>query len=688
MAFVTRYGNQWSENGWRMVDQNECVWSTIPGTRVSVQLRKGIPTTVLIAFMARFNELIEPLGDRDTAGLTLTNAVPTSNHMAGTAVDLNWDSHPFHVKGTFGKKLPALRKLLQEFEGSVWWGGDWKSPIDEMHFQMGWPEGDERYGPFINKLVAGSKAKKKETGEIGLTAETLAQAMGSSLPMDRYAALLPAVKAALLQCSCTTLNRISMWMAQIGHESGGLRWMEEIADGSQYEGRADLGNLQRGDGRKFKGRSPIQVTGRYNYTKVSEWAHGRGLVPTATFFVDHPDELASDTYGFIGVVWYWVVARDMNSYADAGDIVGATRAVNGGTNGLADRTDRWNRCLSMGYEAFAIPSETYGLPRGTNITYGSPGFPQWVYDLGNHFHVKASTYPGHQEGQRAESGYAPNPSGLNRGIDWAGTTSNLQKFADYLLGVRSSLEQVIWENPDSGKRVGVAGGENVSGTPYFGADYAGHRDHVHTRQSVPIPLPEQLRKKQEGIFMALTEAEQRELLDLARQEAGYRRVSRSPMRRLGEGPTETIAGFQWNMDGSVHLLLVELLASLGHPPTLSLLAEVAHADPASYPDRQEDRKIAQAILNKLQMGEVAAKTVVYQQLPPDPAPPTYVPPTYVEPTPAPTPAPAAVQPAPPRPPATPTGDGTLAGDMNDLRGQIHQITESLAALSNSFLGGK
>ena len=134
------------------------------------------------------------------------------------------------------------------------------------------------------------------------------------------------------------------------------------------------------------------------------------------------------------------------------------------------------------------------------------------------------------------------------------------------------------------------------------------------------------------------------------------------------------------MDGSVHLLLVELLASLGHPPTLSLLAEVAHADPASYPDRQEDRKIAQAILNKLQMGEVAAKTVVYQQQP-APAAPAAVEP--VQPAPV---APVAPVAPPPRPSAPVSGGGTIAEDMNDLRGQIHQITESLAALSNSFLG--
>lgn len=132
---------------------------------------------------------------------------------------------------------------------------------------------------------------------------------------------------------------------------------------------------------------------------------------------------------------------------------------------------------------------TYGLPTGTNISYGAAGFPPWVYDLAAHFGLRASTYPDHQESDRAERGYAPNPARFNRGIDWAGPVENMQRFADYLMSVRGSLEQVIFENPKTGKRIGVAGGDDVSVTPYYAADYGWHRDHVHTRQSQPIPLP-------------------------------------------------------------------------------------------------------------------------------------------------------------------------------------------------------
>lgn len=140
---------------------------------------------------------------------------------------------------------------------------------------------------------------------------------------------------------------------------------------------------------------------------------------------------------------------------------------------------------------------SYGLPTGANITYGSPGFPQWVYELAAAFNLKGgSTYPGHQEGSRAEAGFAPNPLRQNRGIDWVGSFDDMDRFATYLLSVRSGLEQVIWEHPRTGRRVGVAGGDDVTNTGYYNADYAGHRDHVHTRQSKPIPLPGQAPKPQ------------------------------------------------------------------------------------------------------------------------------------------------------------------------------------------------
>lgn len=191
-----------------------------------------------------------------------------------------------------------------------------------------------------------------------MDAQTFADVMGRALPLARYEALLPAWNAALTQADCTNINRVSMLAAQVGHESGGLRWMNEIASGAAYEGRKDLGNIYPGDGTRFRGHGPIQITGRSNHSAVSKWAADHGYVPTGSYFVDHPAELGSDRYGFLGVVWYWTVARSrLNAMADVGDIVGCTKAINGGTNGLADRKARYVRALTLGQQLLPTPTE-------------------------------------------------------------------------------------------------------------------------------------------------------------------------------------------------------------------------------------------------------------------------------------------------------------------------------------------
>lgn len=134
----------------------------------------------------------------------------------------------------------------------------------------------------------------------------------------------------------------------------------------------------------------------------------------------------------------------------------------------------------------------YGLPTGSNSGgYGGGGvqFPDWVYQLGDAFGVKPSTYPGHQETDRHEAGFAPNPDDLNRAIDWSGPVDNMERFSEYLSSIPGSLEQLIFQNPNTGQKFGIAGGQDVSGTGYYAGDYGGHQNHVHTRQSVSIPLP-------------------------------------------------------------------------------------------------------------------------------------------------------------------------------------------------------
>ncbi|WP_195167706.1 chitinase [Mycobacteroides abscessus] len=186
------------------------------------------------------------------------------------------------------------------------------------------------------------------TGQVGADpAGVLARATGLGAP--RAAEILPAVSDGLKASQCTNVNRIAMWLAQVGHESGSFVYTEEIASGAAYEGRADLGNTQPGDGVRFKGRSWIQITGRNNYGLFSQWAFKQRLVPTPTYFVDHSTELADLKWAGIGAAWYWTVARsDINTLSDRQDLETVTRRINGGTNGLADRRDRYNRALLQG----------------------------------------------------------------------------------------------------------------------------------------------------------------------------------------------------------------------------------------------------------------------------------------------------------------------------------------------------
>jgi predicted chitinase len=187
-------------------------------------------------------------------------------------------------------------------------------------------------------------------GEI-MDVAALVDSMGgpTRLSADRARRFLPGLLGAFDEANLNTVNRRAMFLAQCGEESGSLRATEEYASGSEYEGRADLGNTHPGDGVRFKGRTFIQITGRHNYAALSEWAHKKGLVPTSTYFVDHPALLASDQYVWLGPVWYWTVARPgLNGMADQGDLEGATRAINGGLNGLEDRRVRWQHCLKMG----------------------------------------------------------------------------------------------------------------------------------------------------------------------------------------------------------------------------------------------------------------------------------------------------------------------------------------------------
>lgn len=368
-----------TENGWPSCRQDQLDFSNIPGTNESVGLQRGQPNTVLKAFMGALNKYVEAAvdsrgGGQDEGGWTATNSVPTSNHLGGTAFDYNWRDHPM------GPKVPDLaagwqwseivggpeegrvRELLRycTFEGlqMVWWANDWNSPHDSMHFQMGYGTfGDERVQRFIDQCIDPATGmlrffEDKGNPNVDVPA-TLAEVMGNTHGVN-YHDMAPLFAMFCHEADCTTVERIAMAAAQIGEESGGLLWMEELASGAEYEGRVEgLGNTQPGDGVRFKGRGPIQLTGRNNYTLFSKWAYARELCDTPTYFVDHPEAVSEYENGFLAAAYFWT-QHSVNVAADAKDVVRATKIINGGDHGLQDRQFRYNRAMLMGQRLLAL----------------------------------------------------------------------------------------------------------------------------------------------------------------------------------------------------------------------------------------------------------------------------------------------------------------------------------------------
>jgi putative chitinase len=138
-------------------------------------------------------------------------------------------------------------------------------------------------------------------------------------------------KTLLSSYGINTRLRLAHFMAQIEHESGGFKYLTELGGKSyfdKYEGRKDLGNIQKGDGFKFRGRGYIQVTGRANYTLLSK--------DMRIDFVNNPDMLSQEANAMISAVWYWNKHK-LNSLADLNDITKITKKINGGLNGFEDR---------------------------------------------------------------------------------------------------------------------------------------------------------------------------------------------------------------------------------------------------------------------------------------------------------------------------------------------------------------
>ena len=192
-----------------------------------------------------------------------------------------------------------------------------------------------------------------------ITESQLRQIM-PNLPQEKCQLYLPALNQAMATCEVNTMPRVAAFVAQLAHESGEFRWMEEIWGPTRaqrrYEPPSDLakrlGNTQPGDGERYKGRGPIQITGRFNYKRYGDLLR--------VDLVNQPELAAAPEVAFATAGLFWK-SNGLNELADNEQFVSITKRINGGTHGLADRKRYYARAKSVLATGF-VPDA--GRPRG------------------------------------------------------------------------------------------------------------------------------------------------------------------------------------------------------------------------------------------------------------------------------------------------------------------------------------
>ena len=151
-----------------------------------------------------------------------------------------------------------------------------------------------------------------------------------------------ALNTAMNHYQIVGFKRVAAFIAQIGHESGQLKYVKEIwgptKAQAKYEGRADLGNTVKSDGSRYRGRGLIQITGRANYVACGE-ALGLDLI-------NHPELLEKPQHACMSAAWFWA-SRGLNTLADAGSFSKITSRINGGQNGSADRQALYAKAMKV-----------------------------------------------------------------------------------------------------------------------------------------------------------------------------------------------------------------------------------------------------------------------------------------------------------------------------------------------------
>jgi putative chitinase len=185
----------------------------------------------------------------------------------------------------------------------------------------------------------------EETASAGLlvTLAELREVM-TTLQQTKAAAYLPPLNKAMAEFHIESRLRKAAFLGQVAHESGELKWFHELASGMEYDISKNpklargLGNVNPGDGPRYKGRGPIQLTGRANYR-----ACGKAL---GLDLEENPDIAVEPGVAFRTAGWFWDT-HGLNALADKEDYKLITRRINGGYNGYDDRVQYYERALKV-----------------------------------------------------------------------------------------------------------------------------------------------------------------------------------------------------------------------------------------------------------------------------------------------------------------------------------------------------
>lgn len=186
---------------------------------------------------------------------------------------------------------------------------------------------------------------------------------GDKAILDATARAMPGVAS---EFDLNSDLRLAHFLAQLAHESAGFRTTVEYASGAAYEGRRDLGNTEPGDGKRFKGRGLIQLTGRSNYAVASK--------ALGVDFVGNPQLAAQFPHALRVAGWYWR-ARKINAKADEDNLFAVSALVNGVNrktgqpNHLKERgewLDKAKRVLAQSDELPAVKPKTMVTSKTNN----------------------------------------------------------------------------------------------------------------------------------------------------------------------------------------------------------------------------------------------------------------------------------------------------------------------------------